>query len=301
MRVLVTGVGGLLGSQVGSVGQTTGWSVVGTYHTEEPTIDLDAFRLDVRDGDRFSALLDTLEPAWVINCAAMTDVDACERDPDTAHAVNGHAPGTLAARCDERSIGFCHVSTDYVFDGGADEPYREEDEPSPVQAYGTSKLEGERRVRACHDSALIGRLSFLYGLHGGTGTLRGFPAWVRDRLESGREARLYADQRVTPTRAGQAARTLRDLVERGSSGTYHIASRSCVTPFEFGSLVRDRMNAPTGTIAEGSLDRSDTIARRPRYTCLDVGSLEAELGRDQPTLRADLDAIKGALRGQSIR
>lgn len=295
MHLLVTGSTGLLGSQVIASAPDRGWAVSGTYHDEEPSADIDAHRLDVRRDGRIAPLLERLEPDAVVNCAAMIDVDACERDPAAAHAVNGRAPGDLAAACSARDIGLVHVSTDYVFDGVADAPYEETDEPAPMQVYGESKLAGERAVRAAHDSALVVRLSFLYGLHGDTGELAGFPAWVREQLSGAGETALFTDQRVTPTRSGQAATVILELLDRASSGTYHVACRSCVSPRAFGEAVRERLGSPAGDLVDASMAEVDRPAPRPAYTCLDVSKLEAALGRAQPTLDEDLDAIAAAL------
>lgn len=294
MHLLVLGANGLLGSRVVKTATSGDWAVSGTYHSEEPAFDIDLYRLDIRDVERFESLLDEVEPTWVANCAAMTDVDACETDPESAQTINGEAPGVMASRCRERGVGFCHISTDYVFDGEADQPYSEDDETGPIQAYGESKLAGERAVRESIESALVLRLSFVYGIHGATGDLTGFPAWVRDQLQSEGQTPLFTDQWVTPTRAGQAASVLLRLIERGSSGLYHVASRSCVTPYEFGLAVRESMASPTGTLVQGAMKDVERSADRPQYTCLDVSKVEAELGGEQPTLRTDLEAIAGA-------
>lgn len=295
MRLLVLGANGLLGSRVVTAADTRDWGVAGTYHTEEPVFDVDLYQLDIQSTDRFEYLLQQVDPRWVVNCAAMTDVDACEREPENAHAINARAPGDLAAVCRERDIQLAHISTDYVFDGEADRPYPEGAGTGPIQTYGESKLAGERAVREACESALILRLSFVYGLHEATGGLAGFPAWVRDELKTSGETPLFTDQYVTPTRTGQAATVLCSLVDANTSGTYHVASRSCVTPYAFGQAVRKRMSGPAGKLLPGSMTETDLPARRPRYTCLDVSKIETELGEDQPTLEADLDAIARAL------
>jgi dTDP-4-dehydrorhamnose reductase len=294
MRILVVGANGLLGSQVVATADD-GTSVAGTYHSTEPSFDCDLAHLDIRDKDRFETILDRVAPDWVINCAAMTDVDGCEADEEQARAVNGDAPGVLAHYCKRSEIGFVHVSTDYVFAGQNREPYSEDDEPEPLQAYGRSKLAGERAVRTAADDALIVRPSFVYGIHGSTGQLQGFPTWVRDRLESGEEVPLYVDQRVSPTRAGKAASVILSLVAENTSGIYHIASRSCVTPYEFGSAIAEVRNTGPELLKRSSIDAVDRPAKRPRYTCLDVGRVEEELQHSLPSLKSDLVAIADAL------
>ena len=214
MRLLIVGANGLLGSNVVYAGRQRGWDVCGTYHSTRPAFDVPLTQFDLGDYEEFGDLLEKYEPDVVVNCAAMTDVDGCERDPERAQLLNGDAPGGLAAHCAAHNVEFVHISTDYVFDGTARDPYAEEATPNPVQAYGKSKLDGERAVRSESEHALIARLSFVWGIHRSTGNLTGFPAWVRDQLRSDEAVPLFTDQWVTPKRAGQAADTLLDLIAR---------------------------------------------------------------------------------------
>ena len=293
MRVLVLGAGGLLGSNVVHTAADRQWNVAGTYHTAKPSIRAQLHELDLRDTDQFDELVERVNPTAVINCAAMTDVDGCEANEKQARAINGRAPGELAAVCDEYDIAFVHVSTDYVFDGAETTPYVESDRTNPIQVYGESKLAGERAVADVHKNPLLVRLSFVYGIHRSTDTLTGFPAWVRSQLDAGEETPLFIDQRVTPSRAGQAAETILELLDEGATGMYHVASRSCVTPYEFGDAIRERMDISKELLREGRQSDLDRPADRPQYTCLDTTRVEETLDRKQPTLKADLDTIFG--------
>jgi len=293
MDVFVVGAGGLLGSNVVATAATRGLSVAGTYHSDQPAFEIPLRELDIRASEDFEELLAEFSPSVVVNCAAMTDVDACEEQPELAHAINADAPEAMARRCSERGIDFVHVSTDYVFDGKTDEGYNEESEPNPLQAYGRSKLVGDRNVRSAHDSPLIVRPSFVYGVNRALepADLEGFPAWVRSCLRSGQAVPLFTDQYVTPSRAGSTAETLLDLVGDGASGMYNVATRSCVTPYEFGRVIASTMAVETAALEEGSLADVNRSAVRPSNTCLDVENVETRLGRAQPTVQEDVDAI----------
>lgn len=291
VRVLVVGADGLLGSNVLAETLSRGWSAAGTYHTDEPDLDAPLFELDVRDEADVGGVLDRVTPDAVVNCAAMTGVDACEEHPDRAHETNAAAPGTLVTAAGQRDVEFVHVSTDYVFDGTARRPYSEIDEPNPRQVYGRTKLAGDRAVLRAKAPSLVGRLSFVYGVHRSTGELAGFPAWVRDRLDAGDTTPLFTDQHVSPTRARGAARTLLDLLAADEHGLFNIASRVCVTPHAFGHAVARRLEQPADPIARGSLADIDRTATRPAYTCLSTDRVAAALGREQPALGTDLDAI----------
>lgn len=289
MHLLVTGAGGLLGSNVVTT-TPDDHTVTATYHTSEPELDVPHEQFDITDSDRFETLLDERSPSVIVNCAAMTDVDGCERHPDQAQTVNGTAPGALASVAAERDIGFVQISTDYVFDG-RDPPYAPDDETNPLQVYGQSKLSGERTVRESHPDPLIVRLSFVYGRHGATGEIEGFPAWVLSRLEEGTEMPLFTDQHVTPTRANAAARSIVRLCDANVTGTFHVAARDCVTPYKFGTRLAARVGASTDLLVEGRTDDIDRPAVRPVDTCLSVESTETALGEPLPTLDADIDAM----------
>lgn len=295
MRVIVIGVGGLLGSNVLAAARETSWEVVGTYHTTSPDFDVPLSKLDICDDERFRTILDRHDPDAVVNCAAMTDVDECEREPERAYEINGRAPRHLARICQKSDIRFVHVSTDYVFDGNAETPRRESDETEPIQVYGKSKLNGDRSVVEAHSTPLVVRPSFVYGVHRATGDLAGFPRWVRDRLVADETTPLFTDQRITPTRAGQAAETLLELLTDEATGVFHVASRSCVTPYRFGEVIGRHADASEENLEKSSMSDLDRPAGRPRYTCLNVGKVESTLGRSQPTLEEDVDAITESL------
>ncbi|MCT9098193.1 dTDP-4-dehydrorhamnose reductase [Haloarchaeobius sp. HME9146] len=295
MDVLVVGANGLLGSNVVDACFQRDWEVSGTYHSTKPDFDAPLTQFDLEATSWFEEILKEHDPDIVVNCAAMTDVDGCEENPEQARTLNGEAPGRLAEQCEELGSRFVHVSTDYVFDGKAREPYTEGAETNPVQVYGQSKLAGEHAVRDVSEDALIARLSFVYGIHRSREQLTGFPAWVTGQIDDGSNIPLFTDQWVTPTRAGQAADTILELVEEGVSGDYHIASTSCVTPYQFGEAITDILGRGDALLTEGSTEDIDRTATRPTYSCLDVGRVETTLGRSQPTLSEDLKEIRDAL------
>ena len=206
------------------------------------------------------------------------------------------APGGLASHCDANGVKFVHVSTDYVFDGTIHESYSESADPNPVQMYGESKLAGEQAVRDEVAEAVIARLSFVWGVHRSRSDLTGFPAWVRDQLQSEESVPLFTDQWVTPTRAGQAAEILLDLIEQDATGPFHIACSSCVTPYEFGEVIADHVGSSQELLSKGLMADVERDATRPKHSCLDIAKVESTLSRPQPTLREDIETVWGSLR-----
>lgn len=199
MEVLVIGASGLLGSNVAEVSLSKGYETTGTYRDTDFQIPIPSHQLDVRNEDRVGMLIRDHRPDLVVNCAALTDVDACEREPEKAKVINGNAPGLIAAVCDDHEIPLIHISTDYVFPGASESHYTEEDVKDPIQEYGKTKLAGERNVQLTHDNPIIVRVSFLYGYNRSTESLEGFPAWVIDRLRLDENIPLFTDQYITPT------------------------------------------------------------------------------------------------------
>ena len=295
MDWLITGVGGLLGSNVVSTAANNGHEVLGTYHTSEPNLPTRCRKLNITDSDAFRELVDEHTPDVVVNCAAMTDVDGCESKPGLANEVNGRAPGEMATICAEREIAFVQVSTDYLFDGKKETKYREDADPNPLQVYGQSKLKGEHRVLESHPSPLVVRLSFVYGVHSSTDDLEGFPDWVISRLGTKEKVPLFTDQCITPSRAGHVAATILDLAKSDLTGTYNVACSECITPYEFGEAICAQVGADISLLTESTTSDVTRIAPRPAYTCLDIEKVQNHLGCPQPKLSEDLRAIRSAL------
>jgi len=220
----------MLGSNVIAEATRRGISVSGTFHTIQPNFDIDLDKFDIFNQEKFRGILSRYCPDVVVNCAAITNVDRCEQHPELALSVNGNAPGQLAPVCAARDIGFVYVSTDYVFDGCNYEPYVETDSPNPQQAYGVSKLRGEYAIWEADSPAIIPRVSFVWGTHGATGKLMGFPTWLRSQILNGEPTTLFTNQYITLSRAKSAAAII-DLISKQKSGIFHITSQNYTTPY----------------------------------------------------------------------
>ncbi|EMA16393.1 dTDP-4-dehydrorhamnose reductase [Haloarcula marismortui] len=288
MQILVVGASGLLGGNVTSVALDRNETVVTAYHSEDPGFDCPSHQIDITSSAAVDDLVIEVDPDAIVNCAAMTDVDGCETDREQAYAVNADGAEHVAWAADSVDAALVHTSTDYVFSGEETDRYPETAEPAPKQVYGESKLAGERHVRETHPDPLITRLSFVYGRSLPDGSISGFPAWVLEKARKGDEIPLFTDQRVSPSYAKPTVKTLLDLLEADQKGTFNIASRSCVTPYEFGELVVKQAEFEDATLTESSMNDIDRDAERPQYTCLDTTAIEAALDRPQSTLAEDL-------------
>jgi dTDP-4-dehydrorhamnose reductase len=281
-----------------------GHNVIGTYYSTDNLSINDSIRsrrIDISDSKHVAALIKSFDPDCVINGAAITDVDRCESDPETAHAVNSRGPETIAQACATIDSQFIHFSTDYVFDGTRDSPYPEAAKRNPVQEYGQTKLASEQNVLRAHPSPLILRVSFVHGRNRATEELEGFPRWVLDQFNTEGKIPLFDDQWFSPTRAGQVAETALELCRTGEEGIFHTTSRTCTTPYAFGDSIRETVGASATAINRASRSDVDLPAQRPRYTCLDIQRIESALGREQPTLTDDLKSLEPVINSHYIR
>jgi dTDP-4-dehydrorhamnose reductase len=286
MRVLVLSASGLLGSNVVVEARNRGQAVAGIYNSTAIENPREAIEFDLREPGAIGRILDRTDPEVVVNCAALIDIDACETDPDAAQRINADAPGEIAGACSRRGIEFAQTSTDYVFSGEARSPYPETDDTDPIQVYGQTKRDGERSVSAVHENALITRLSANFGVHRETDRLRGFPAWVSERLEAGGETPLFTDQYYTPSETSWAAERILDLLSASAIGLYHVTSRSCTNPWNFGHLVADYcgFQNPDGVFRRASRSTLDRSAPRPGYSCLGTERVDPTAGERRPTI-----------------
>jgi dTDP-4-dehydrorhamnose reductase len=180
--------------------------------------------LDVTDDAAVEAALAELRPDTVFNCAAFHNLDVCEREVDRSFEVNARAVKRLAERCREAGAKLVHLSTNYVFDGRGERPYREDDLPRPRSVYAISKLAGEHMALAYAPGALVARSAGLYGLHGSASKGGNFVTRMLARARDQGELKVVADQRLTPTFTADLAQALVDAVGEGREGLLHVTN-----------------------------------------------------------------------------
>lgn len=232
-----------------------------------PAIGLGRDELDITDESAVAAALEEHRPDVVVNCAAYTDVDAAEADWDRARAVNGDGPRVLAQALAGLSNAptLVQISTDYVFDGRADEPYGEDAPTSPTSAYGRSKLLGELAVRGTlPDSSYVVRTAWLYGQGS-----RNFVTTMLGRAQAGEESRVVDDQVGQPTWTCALATSVIQLVlAQAPAGTYHGTSAGQASWFELAREVYDLAGADPALVTPMPSSELDRPAPRPAYSVL---------------------------------
>jgi dTDP-4-dehydrorhamnose reductase len=210
----------------------------------------------------------------VINCAAMTNVDACETNREAAISANAFGAGNLAAAAAAIGAKIIHVSTDYVFSGDAKEPYSEWDVPAPVSAYGKSKLLGENYVRAENPKSFIVRTSWLYGYVGNN--------FVRTMLRlasENPEITVVNDQFGNPTHANDLAHHMLKLITTEAYGYYHCTGEGICSWYDFASEII-RLSGLDCTVKPCGSDEYPSPTVRPAYSAMDNLALRATVGNE---------------------
>ena len=271
MKALVIGASGMLGTDLVMELEKRGHEVVA------PSIN----EVDLRSPSMVANIAGTKMCTcdWCFNCAAYTAVDKAEVDVEAATLVNTLGPGYLARMCALTGMKLLHVSTDFVFDGTATEPYTEDVPTNPIGVYGKTKRDGEENVRAAHGSALIVRTAWLYGPHGPSFPKTMIRAWLASK-----PLKVVSDQTGSPTYTAHLARVLVDLAELNPpAGTFHAAGPSAMTWYDFAQLAirtyRDELLREETPFSVEPIKSEDwpTAAKRPTYSVLSFEKL-AELG-----------------------
>jgi len=189
---------------------------------------------DVTKPDHLQRAVEAAEV--IINCAAYTNVDGAQSQPELAHRVNGEAVGRLGQLAREGGKWVLHVSTDFVFDGKLDRPYLETDRPNPINEYGRSKLAGEVLLRESGCSHCLVRLEWTYGRHG-----RNFITKLVERARTTKILNVVSDQVGSPTATTEVAQAFCDLLEQRVEGPFHFASEGYISRYDMAAFVFDRL------------------------------------------------------------
>jgi dTDP-4-dehydrorhamnose reductase len=300
MRILITGVTGQVGWALLSR-LPSGAALLSRLPGGAAIIAADRTTLDLARPQALAAALDRLEPELIINPAAYTDVDKAEDEPALAMRVNGEAPGAIARWAAARAVPLVHFSSDYVFDGSGEKPWRETDPPRPLSAYGASKLAGENAIRAAGGAFLIVRTSWVYGAHRAN-FLRSIVRLARERTE----LRVVADQIGAPTSAALIAHAVADILAADpenlrrrfaqAEGLVHLAASGATSRHGFAcaivaGLKRRGVRLAVEQVRPISSDEYPARARRPRNSRLDLSRL-AEMFGITPSSWEDALAIE---------
>ena len=281
MRILVTGASGLLGLNLGlrfaSEQEITGVVYSHSFsHLPFPVI-----AIDLSDEKNTGKLIEQSKPDLVINCAAMANLEDCEKKPLEAHLLNGEFPGWLAEKCERHSIKLVHISTDAVFDGTKNGKYSETDIPHPLSVYAQSKLAGELAVRQIDQRALVLRVNFYGFSPSGQRSLAEF--FLRN-LENGTSIKGFTDVFFSPLYVIDLVEYLMHCVEKELAGLYHLCSSESLSKYDFGLRIARVFNLNGDLISPITVSDVDFMrAPRSKNLVLDAGKIEQALARPTPS------------------
>lgn len=291
-RIVIVGAGGRLGA-----------ALAREFGAQDVVVGYNHAQLDLAAAEQMRATLGALEFEVLVNCAAQTNVDRCETEPDEAYLLNADAPRILAEICADKKAKLIHISTDYVFDGAQERPYTEEDAADPISVYGASKLEGEKRVLETQTSHLVARVSWIFGPDRPS-----FIDWLIGQAQQHEEVQAVADKFSTPTYTIDVAQMLRPLIDDASAaGVIHLANGGGCSWREYGQWALDcchEAGLPMKAREVGEItlaDMKNFVARRPVHTVLATDKFQALTGQSPRHWReAVADYVRGHVHSRAV-
>lgn len=285
MRLLVTGASGLLGLNL-ALEAMSAHEVIGVDRGRLVRAPFQVMKMDLLAPDAVETLLDAARPEWVVHCAALADLEACEDNPDLARRLNADLPGDLAAACAARGICLVHISTDAVFDGTKDGFYTEEDTPNPLGIYAQTKLAGERAVLDAYPGAVVARVNFYGWSLGGRRSLAEF---FFNNLTHNKSMSGFTDVVFCPMFVGHLAGVLLSMLEKRLSGLYHAVGPQAMSKYQFGVEIARKFSLPESEISPKSILSSSLTARRSHNLWLSTDKLSTDLGESLPEFSTGLN------------
>ncbi|MDP4262673.1 MAG: dTDP-4-dehydrorhamnose reductase [Bacteroidota bacterium] len=270
--ILVTGANGQLGMELQSLSVS---------YPQYNFVFLSRTDLPVENKEMVHSLFEKYRPQYCINCAAYTAVDKAESEKDMAFRVNTEGTASLAAICSAYNTKFIHISTDYVFDGTASVPYREDNETNPQSVYGASKLAGEKQVMRFNKDAVIIRTSWVYSEFG-----KNFVKTMLKLMNEKEEINVVSDQIGSPTYAADLAETILQIIVRFTthhsplttdSGIYHFSNKGAISWYDFALAIKE-LSGSKCRVNPILTSQYPTPAKRPAYSVLDKTKIQQTFG-----------------------
>ena len=286
-KVLIIGANGFTGRRIlDDLSRNLSYQVTGcSLHDDicPGSGDYRFIRTDICDTKALEELFEAVQPEVVINTSALSVPDYCETHHEEADSINITAVENLAKYCQARNSRFIHLSTDFVFSGDTDRPYTEEDSPAPVNYYGHTKWESEKRIPAICQNYAIVRVVVVYGaaLPGQHGNVLQL---VANRLRSNDEIFVVSDQWRTPTFVGDISQGVEKLISHPHNGIYHICGSECLTIADIAYRVADILGLNRSLIRPITTEEMKEKTPRPRFSGLSIEKARKELGYEPHTL-----------------
>ena len=287
MKLLITGASGLLGINLAMEAMSE-HEVIGVDRGKLKLAPFPVIKTNFYNSRAFDPALDSNQPDWVINCAALANLEECEKHPDQARILNINLPRELADACAKRNIPFIHLSTDAVFDGTKEGAYTEDDEPNPQGVYSQTKLDGEHAVFEANPQAIVARVNFFgWSLT----NRRSLGEFFVNNLNEGKSVSGFTDVIFCPMWVNHLGRTLLEMLEKNLHGLYHVVGAQAMSKYQFGVEVARKFGLRESLIEPQSVERSSLTAKRSHNLWLSVHKLSTDLGHEPPEFSTGLDGF----------
>jgi len=284
MKLLIIGASGLLGIHL-ALEAMHGHEVVGMDRGKLKSPPFQVLQANIFNKEEIDFILDSTLPDWLVNCAAMTNLEACEAQPEQARAINVDVPAALARACAKRGTRFVHISTDAVFDGTKREAYREDDTPHPRGVYSQTKLDSEQAAFSENPEALVARVNFFGWSLSNRHSLAEF---FVNNLSEQKNVSGFTDVIFCPMLVNNTARLLLRMLERNLSGLYHVVGPQAMSKCQFGVEIARTFGLRESLISPASVLSSSLTVPRSHNLLLSTHKLSTDLGRDIPSFSTGL-------------
>lgn len=286
-KILLTGAFGQLGTSLCNV--LLNHSLLATGRIIISKEEYQTLELDITNQKQIKEIINYYRPDIIIHLAAMTDVDGCEKNPETAFDINVKATENLLASFRGK---FIYISTDYVFDG-ENGPYKEDDKVNPVSVYGKTKLYGEDLVRNSDTNWVILRSNVIFSFQ--ERTKASFIDWVVDSLKNKKSISVVDDQWNNPTWTIDLADVISKIIEKDLDGLYHYGGRDLLNRFEFAKMIATTFKLKEELIEPISTKSLNQLALRPLKSGLCTSKIELDLGIEALPIQKALDRMVSLL------
>lgn len=286
-RILVTGASGLLGLNFSYFFHKK-YDVFGVVNTTKLSgLPFKTIRCNLLTNSA-ADLLDEAKPDVILHCAAMANIDQCEKNPNEAEAINAVYPGLLAAQAAKREIKFLHISTDAVFDGEncGENGYREDDPTNPISRYAETKLKGEEFVLESNPDALVARVNFYGWSIGGNRSLVEF---FYNNLSAGNPVNGFSDVYFSTLYVHYLADILDELIGLDASGIYHVFSSEYQSKYKFGVSIAEKFGFDPALVQSVSWKDGGLAAKRSPNLIMNTEKLQKILGHNLPKQQDSLE------------
>jgi len=289
VKLLVTGASGLLGTRICQLATKQNYEVYSAHSEHTPQFGT-PIKLDITDSTALKQIFDKTKPDAVVHSAAFSDVDKCEKEKDLAWKTNAESTSNIAQLCHKRNCFLVYVSTDYVFNGEKGN-YKETERTAPINHYGLSKLKGEQEVKQSRAEHCIARTSVIYGSIPAAGKIN-FALWLIEKLRKKEETKTVTDQWNSPTLNTNLAEMVLEIVERRTTGTFHLAGATRLSRYEFAQNIAETFSLDKNLLCPTSSKEMQWLAKRPKDSSLNVDKAKQTLKNKPLQISEALSKLK---------